>query len=46
MKAKTLHTICFSVILTVLFLPLVQEKTEIFDEKPLAGSRKSWIRFR
>lgn len=37
MKAKTLHVICFSVILAALFLPLVQEKTGIFHEKPLAG---------
>jgi hypothetical protein len=37
MKARTLHTICFSVLLGVLFLPLVQEKTGIFREKPLAG---------
>ncbi len=37
MNAKTLHAICFSVILAVLFLPLVQEKSGIFHEKPLAG---------
>ncbi len=37
MKAKILPAICFSVILGVLFLPMVQENIGIFKEKPLAG---------
>jgi hypothetical protein len=37
MKARTLHTLCFSVLLGILFLPLLQEKTGLFKEKPLAG---------
>ncbi len=37
MKTKALHTICFALLLGILWLPLLQEATGVFQEKPLAG---------
>ena len=36
-KTKPLHIVCFALLLGILWLPLLQETTGLFQEKPLAG---------
>ncbi len=37
MKARTLHIFCFSLLLGLLWIPMLQERTGLFQEKALAG---------